>query len=157
MLFRRLVILLFASSLSGCIATGTETALLERVSAGGLSISLGGARKEVLLEVNIADWRVTCDRRRAIVWGQTTRQLPTGVPPYAMVYVVDLIRAVARESFATTRGPFEVQVNEAGTLGVVDEYVVDLASGEVKLTEIPRDLDFRAESCSDFRGRRLLP
>lgn len=154
MLFRFLTHFLFAWSVSGCIAAGVDGAILERASTNTLSVAQEGRTKIIELEVSIADWRVSCNRRYAIVWGQTTRRLPDGVPPYAVIYVVDVERASVRESFTTTRGPFEVQFDEAGLLGIVDEYVVNLPSGEIRFTEVPPDLNFRAESCPDFPGRR---
>jgi hypothetical protein len=40
-------------------------------------------------------------------------------------------------------------------LGTVDEYLIELETGIVKLTELPREPSIQKESCPDFRGRRL--
>lgn len=153
-LLPKLLFVLVVVSSSDGTAVAIDLASIESESPSRLFVFRGGQRIAVALEVHIAGWRVSCDRRHAIVWGQTTRELPVGESPYATVYVVDMASAVARESFTTTRGPFEVEIDEPGALGIVDEYVIELATGKVKLTEAPDQAGFRSESCSDFQGRR---
>lgn len=116
-------------------------------SDGILRIYNDGQNFAVPLEIQIADWRISCNQQRAVVWGQTTKQLPIGVVPYATVYVIDLLKGGVLNSFTTTRGPFDVDFDASGSIILIDEYVLDARSGEIKSTEIPKGFVFEAESC----------
>lgn len=152
---RPAAIILIVSYLSGCAATLAETNPIEQRSANAIQLARGDQKKHVELAITIADWLVSCDRRHAIVWGQTTRALPIGIKPFAVVYVVDMKQLTTRESFTTTRGPFEVRIDAAGALAMIDEYVLDLPTARVRFTEAPSGFDFQPESCPEFAGRRL--
>lgn len=147
LLLRLLHILVIAFGSVGTAAAAERASLEQGASPNSLLVVRGGNRLAVALDVHIAGWHVSCDRRHAIVWGQTTKTLGLGEPPFATVYVVDMANAVARESFTTTRGPFEIAIDQSGALGIVDEHVIELPTGRVRLTEIPHDASFRPESC----------
>jgi hypothetical protein len=155
MLHKYLFALTLVFSLPSCMAADSEALLLKKASDNSFVVGRGDMKKRIVLDISIADWLVSCDRKYAVVWGQTIKELPIGATPYAKVYVVDMSDAVARDSFTTTRGPFEVEIDVTGTLGIVDEYLIELETGIVKFTELPREPSIQKESCPDFRGRRL--
>jgi len=156
MKLRLLSVLLSLAPWLGCTATDVQAVLLDRTNESTLTVYTHDQRPKVLsLEIVISGWKVSCSKTRAIVWGQTTRELPLGEPPYAEVYVLDLHRGGILDSFTTNRGPFDIEFDSAGSYVIVDDFVIDAESGRIKFTEVPPSFKQQAETCPDFPGRVL--
>jgi hypothetical protein len=126
-----------------------------KVNDNIFSVERDGKTRRIKLEITIADWRVDCTKTRAVVWGQTTKKMPLGAPPFASVYVIDLRKMRNLSVHTTTRGPFEVVFNSKQQIILVDEMVIDFKTGRITSTSISSDLTISSEECADFRGRRF--
>lgn len=117
-----------------------------RPTAAGFTFDRSGRAVTIPIKETISDWRVNCNRTRAVVWGQAEDLAEVGAPPVARVYILNLEKEEVISVYTVTRGPYEVIFSQDLKHASVDDYVIDQASGEiVGMTE---DIKLVAESCN---------
>lgn len=104
------------------------------------------------LRILINGWAVNCARTRAIVWGVALRREQLGVPPFSRVYLINLEKRKIINHYTETRGPFGAIFSRDQKMAILDDLVLDLATGR-EVAEIDR-LDVQAETCPSFPGKQ---
>lgn len=150
-LFAFLLFLLFSLSV---LATAES---VDYKKLGIRTFEIQGKNKliKIRLDVNIADWRISCNRKTAIVWGQTLSRLKTGVSPYATIYIIDLTKGKSLNFYTTTRGPFDVEFDKNESRAFIDDFIVDAKTGKILSTFNAEDQEAEKERCASFTGQKL--
>lgn len=147
--YRTLLALSLPLFLAPCFRASAVTRELAhsfRPTAAGFTFDRSGRAVTIPIKETISDWRVNCNRTRAVVWGQAEDLAEVGAPPVARVYILNLEKEEVISVYTVTRGPYEVIFSQDLKHASVDDYVIDQASGEiVGMTE---DIKLVAESCT---------
>ncbi|MCP1572772.1 hypothetical protein J2S30_001151 [Herbaspirillum rubrisubalbicans] len=112
-------------------------------------------KKTLTLRLNILinGWAVNCARTRAIVWGINRGKEQLGVPPWSKIYIIDLKRAQPMNHFTRTHGTFGASFSMDQKMAIVDDDVVDLATGKV-INQIYYMNKLDLETCPSFPGKQ---
>lgn len=155
---RAMVLASLTLALQGCGVLNAEAQdrAFSKGDADVFVIRQGSATHRLKLNVTIAGWKVSCSRSRAVIWGQTRSDLPIGTPPYASVYILDVQLPKVIGELTTTRGPFDVDFTRDNRFIVVDENVIEFATGRVMSSELPPGFKVEPESCAEFLGKSLM-
>jgi hypothetical protein len=127
----------------------------KKIDSGIFGITSNIGTNQIKLNITITNWRVNCTKTRAIIWGQTLRKLPVGVPPFVEIYVIDVKRRNILNSYKrTVRVHGDIEFDKANRFIMVDDDFLSYKSG--KLTTVELASNFEKEKCENFPGRSLL-
>lgn len=139
MKFNKKAFVFFAATifLAGSEAS-SHTTTITKLNDSLIKIHEGKNSRKIHLNITISEWRISCDGETGIIWGQTKNKLPTGVPPYTKIYIINTKNWKNPRSLTVSRGPFEVYFANHGTQVKIDEYTIEISSGNI-LNIIPQE------------------
>ncbi|WP_148289017.1 hypothetical protein [Herbaspirillum sp. B65] len=149
------ITLIFLTALFSSGTVGAENPELRRSFRGIANqfvYDVGRRTIKIKLDIPVNHWTVNCHRDRAIIWGQDLSQARIGAPPVTKVYIIDLKRGKPINHYTGTRGPYEAAFSRDQKTAIVDDDVVDLATG--KLVDVIDEMKLDVETCPSFPGKQ---
>lgn len=151
---RSIACLLLASlfSLTRAVAHDRELGTSFRGSKNQFSFERNKKTITLRLHILINGWVVNCARTRAAVWGVGRGKERLGVPPFSKVYLINLEKGKIINYYTVTRGPYGATFSADRKVVMVDDYVIDQATGEVvTMTYYSKP---EVETCPSFLGKQ---
>lgn len=123
-----------------------------RGAANRFEFEIGTRTINIHLNIFINDWAVNCARTRAVVWGVDRSKEQLGIPPFSKVYLINLEKGKIINYYTVTRGPYGATFSADRRVVMVDDYVIDQATGEV--VNMTYYMKPEIETCPSFPGKQ---